>query len=83
MWDENPAWHEAHWRTVVGSLKVIVAIAAGLSLVCGDWEPLVSVLGGLAAVVGVLFVAWVVPMWLLGKAMGWLARKRGLKDRAT
>ena len=83
MWDENPAWHEAHWRTVVGALEATVVIAAGLSLLFGDWEPLVSVLSILATTVGVLFVAWVVPMWLLGKAIGWLARKRGLKDHAT
>ena len=72
MWDEDPRWQEGHWRTVVQGLKAVVAFAAVLSLVFGSWEPLVSVLTGLAAVVGVLFFAWVVPMWLLGNLIGLL-----------
>lgn len=74
MWDEDPKWQEGHWRTVVWGLKAMVAFAALLSLVFGSWEPLVSVLTGLAAVVGVLFLAWVVPMWLLGQLIGRLTR---------
>lgn len=74
MWEEDPKWQEGHWRTVVWGLKAVVVFAALLSLVFSSWEPLVSVLAGLAAVVGVLFLAWVVPMWLLGKVVDQLAR---------
>lgn len=74
MWDEDPKWQEGHWRTVVWGLKATVAFAALLSLVFGSWEPLVSVLAGLAAVVGVLFLAWVVPMWLLGRFVKLVAK---------
>lgn len=73
MWDEDPNWQEGHWHTVVWGLKAVVAFAALLSLVFGSWEPLGSVLAGLAAVVGVLFLAWVVPMWLLGQLIERLA----------
>lgn len=74
MWDEDPKVHQANWRTVIWALKATVVLAAGLSLAFGSWEPLVSVLAGLAAVVGVLILAWVVPMWLLGQLIGWLMR---------
>jgi hypothetical protein len=74
MWDEDPRRQEGHWRTVAILLKVTVAFAAGLSLVFGIWEPLVSALTTLGGAVGLLFVAWVVPMWLLGKMIEQLAR---------
>ncbi len=67
MWDEDPKWQEGHWRVIVGLLKVTVAFAAGLSLVFGIWDPLVYVLTVFGTAIGVLFVTWVVPMWLLGK----------------
>ena len=74
MWEEDSKWQEGHWRTVVVLLKVAVGFAALMSLGYGTWEPLVSVLVGLATVVGILFAAWVVPMWLLGKTLEQLAR---------
>lgn len=85
MWDEDPKVHQANWRTVVWALKATVVLAAGLSLLFGSWEPMVSVIAGLAAVVGVLFVAWVVPMWLLGTVINRFARasdpEKSLKPR--
>lgn len=74
MWEEDPRWQEGHWRAVVWGVKALALSAALLSLVFGSWEPLVSVLAGLVAVVGVLFLAWVVPMWLLRKVIDQLAR---------
>lgn len=85
MWEEDPRWQEGHWRTVVWGLKAVVAFAALLSLGFSSWEPLVSVLAGLAAVIGVLFLAWVVPMWLLGNVINRFARaselEKSLKPR--
>lgn len=74
MWEEDPRWQAGHWRAVVIVLKWAVASAAGLSLVFGDWNPLVPLLTVLGSVGGLLFVAWVVPMWLLGKLIEQCAR---------
>lgn len=76
MWDENPKCHEGYWRLIVVLLKSGVVVAAGLSLVFGIWDPLVSLLSSLATIFGVLFVAWVVPMWLLGKVITVICRAR-------
>ncbi len=84
MWDEDPRWQEANYRWLVGSLKVAIALCAILSLLFQSWEPLLGLLGILAFGVGVLFLVWVAPMWLLGYsiellAKGW-ARFRARKD---
>ncbi len=74
MWEEDPRWQEGHWRLVVGSLEVTVAFAVGVGLIFGIWDPLVSVLTIFGTAIGVLFVAWVMPMWLLGKLIERFAR---------
>ena len=75
---------------MVGLLKLTLGVAAALSLAFGTWEPLTSVLTLLAVAFGTIFLAWVVPMWLLGKSIElatrcWagLHREKGLKHGAT
>ena len=76
MWDENPKWQEGLWRALVRMLKATILFALGLSLLFGDWDPLFSLLAKLATFFSVLFVAWVVPMWLLGKVITAICRSR-------
>lgn len=85
MWDEDPKVHEGNWRTITWSLKAAVALAAGLSLVFGTWEPLLGLMRVLEITVATLLVCWVAPMWLLGTVINRFARasepEKSLKPR--
>jgi hypothetical protein len=76
MWDEDPKVHEAHWRTIVLSLRAAVALAAGLSVVFGTWEPLLGLLRVLGIATATLLVCWVAPMWLLGAVINRFVRSQ-------
>ena len=80
MWDEHPAWQEANWRFLAGSLKVGFIIAGLFSLFFGTWEPLLSLSKILATMFAALLLGWIGPMWLLGKAINSFAKERAQKE---
>lgn len=44
MWEEVPRWQDAHYRLVIGFLKITGILSIAASIYCHEWEPLTNYL---------------------------------------